>query len=225
MKRICSIVALAVLMGAAPAPMTLALHVIRNGFDLLDVAGIQLVVDNPSQSVRQLQFAQPQEFDVRITAADGTPIFTTPNPTPPPGVAIAGHTHPIQPGANIFTTYEWNELADTRNSPAAGTYRIDVRVLSAPQLHASTTIRFIPPAPVSAVAKLKPGDELTVLGSVDAMGAALTDPTGTVALSRHLAVGAGSTVVVRGSIAVDANGTRQLVVERWASVQASKPPG
>lgn len=211
-------VAMLALLGVSAGGPTLSLHLQRTSLDVLDVIGIQLVVDNRASKPVPLRFGAAQEYVVSIRPSkDIAPVFTLPQQTPPPGVVIAGHVRALQPGANVLATYEWNELTDAHTAIAPGRYTIEVRALTNPELTAHTDVTFVAPVPVSAIEKLKLSDVITIAGRLDASGSTLTDATGSIALSKHLSAAAGATIAVRGSIAIDPQrGTRGILVERWA---------
>lgn len=58
---------------------------------------------------------------------------------------------------------------------------------------------------------------MTVAGTLDAFGMTLHDATGDVKLARRIpSVAAGTAVDVRGSMAIQPDGTKAFAIERWA---------
>ncbi|MDH2909536.1 MAG: hypothetical protein PXZ07_05395, partial [Candidatus Eremiobacteraeota bacterium] len=66
-RRLFAPIAVLALLAAAPQPpLALSLRFARTSFDLLDPVGIQLIVDNPSESRRDVAFASPNEYSITI---------------------------------------------------------------------------------------------------------------------------------------------------------------
>ncbi len=207
------------LFGAAKAPVTVSLHVQRTSFDLLDVLAVQVAAHNSTQTPVSVTFPSPNEYVIEVVRGD-TVLFSSMPPSPPPGTSIPAHSRALVPGPNTIATYEWNELTKDGASLQPGRYSIRVHLTNAGvQPSASTTVVFVAPIPVSAVAKLKPGDQITVGGRVDATLMHVTDSTGTIALSRKLLGAPDAPLAVRGYIVVQPDGTRILDVTRWAPLR------
>jgi hypothetical protein len=218
----CLIAALAcLLLGAGSGPIGLELKLQRSSFDLLDSLDIALVVRNAAPAAQTLQFSEPAEYAITIQR-DGTTLWGT--PTPPPGVAFSAHRRSFAPGLTTLVVYAWNELARGGWSPMPGSYTLRARLLcDGVQPEASARVVFVPPLPTSALAALPAGDEATFAGKLDATRERLSDASGSISLTRRLALApVGKTIVVRGAVSVRSDGSRSLEVERWVLLG---PPG
>jgi len=214
MKRWALLATFLLLAGAANARLELSVHVTRTSFDLLDALAISVAVDNPN-GPQSLRFPSSAEYVIEV--ARGSHVLWT---SPTPGGETTPHSRPFPSGLTPLGTFEWSAVLRDGSSPSPGDYTITARLLADhTQPSASARVRFIAPLPITAIAHLKPGDEITVGGTVDASLQLLTDATGHVALSRRLTGAANTPVVVRGSIATRPDGSRYLDVARWATVQ------
>ena len=123
----------------------------------------------------------------------------------------------FRPGRRHDRNIRLNELTAAGTSPLPGVYTIRAHLLDrTASPDAVQTVRFVEPLPVSAIAKLRIGDEVTVAGVVDASQQTLADSTGTLPLSKRLIGATFVRLAVRGSIAARPDGSRYLAVERWA---------
>ena len=220
MKRVLVCLAAFALLGVA-SPVSVSVQVERTSLDLLDVLGIGIVAHNPGKTPAIVRFPLPEEYAIDVLRGSDV-VWSSPQAPPPPGT-VQPHTRSFAPGPTTMAIYDWNELAKNGSSIASGDYTIRVRLLDATSQTASATIRFVAPVPVESIAHLKPGDQITIAGTVDNQLLRLTDATGSVTLSRRL-VGMGSGLVaVRGTITLAPGGTRIVSVERWAPLSSPQP--
>jgi hypothetical protein len=214
------------LLGATPAPVPpigVSVQTQRTSFDLLDTLAIEVIAHNPSPAIRQIEFAQPSEYEIDI-ARDGRVIWTSLPPSPPPNVTFAPHQRPLVTGSTPLIIYDWNELTHDGWSPLPGTYTVRVKLLDASKATASIDVKFMQPLPTSVLDKLKPGEAVTIAGTLDATREILTDANGSIRLSRRLSLApAGVPIVVRGFPTEHPDGSRTLTFQRWASYGGPLP--
>ena len=220
MKRVLVCLAALALLGVT-SPISVSVHVERTSLDLLDVLSIGIVAHNPGKSPAIVRFPLPEEYAIDVLHGSDV-IWSSPQASPPPGT-VQSHTRAFVPGPTTMAIYAWNELTKNGSSLAAGDYTIRVRLLDGASQAATTTIRFVMPVPVESIAHLKPGDEITLAGTVDNQLLRLTDATGSVTLSRRLIGFGNGPVAVRGSIMLAPGGSRILNVERWAPLSSLQP--
>jgi len=206
------------LLGAAPAAPRLELYVSRATFDPLDAVDVTVRVYNESRTPSVVRFDQTAEYGLTLSR-DGAVRWNSPATTggQPHGRAFAT-------GRTTLVTYEWNGVFADGSAPAPGTYALRGTLLSTGvRSDAAVAIRIDAPLPISALAKT--GTQVvTVAGTLDATGTTLHDSTGDVKLARRIrGVAPGAIVDVRGSIAIQPDGSRAFAVERWAPV-ATVPP-
>ena len=222
MKPLFAIVCAALLIGAAPHPSVphLSLHIQRNSLDLLDTIAIAVVLDNTGSTPVPVRFALPSEYVIDVLH-DKTTIWSS-LPSKPPTASFPIHTRSLLPGTNTLAIYDWNEVARDGTSPGPGAYLVRVRLLDVgAQPVATTSVRFVAPTPISAIAKLPIGDAITVAGHLDALRGILTDATGSTKLpQRLLRAPLDAPVAVRGTITTDRSGARYLTIIRWAPMSA-----
>lgn len=210
---------------AAP-PLGLSVQVGRTTLDLLDSLDIAVVVHNPGTTLQMLRFPRPVEYEIDVQPQNGGPAVWTSLPaSPPPNVTYPVHERSFGPGPTTLVVNDWNQLASGGWSPPAGTYLIRAKLLAQGVAPTSATrVTFTSPLPPSALPALKPGQEVTLAGQLDAVRGILSDPSGSARLSRRLlAAPAGVPVVIRG-YAVDAIGGRTFTFERWARLGPPPPP-
>ena len=215
MKRLSALVAALLLLGSAKPAVSLTVHVQQTSFDLLDVLAIQVTAHNPHDASASLKFETPNEYAVEI--ARGNDVVFSSIPATASKSSVPAHMRALSAGSTTLGTFEWNELAKDGSSPSAGRYAVRVRMLNdGAQPTAAVTIDFVQPTPIAAVAKLKPGDAITIAGHLDAKLQQLTDATGSIKLSHRLLGAPNASVAVRGYIVAAADGTRTIGVTRWA---------
>jgi hypothetical protein len=214
------------LLGATPAPapgVGITVQTVRTSFDLLDTLAIEVVAHNPSSTLRNVTFAGPNEYAIEVSR-DGTVLWTSLPPSPPPSVTFAPHTHAFGPGPTPIVLYDWNELTRDRWSPLPGTYTVRVQLLDAARPSASIDVKFTEPLPTTVLAKIKPNEEVTIAGKLDATQQFLTDANGSIALSRRLlAAPPDYPIVIRGFPTDHPDGSRTFTFERWASYGGPLP--
>jgi hypothetical protein len=219
--------ALASLVAAAspsPAPLGVTVQVQRTSFDLLDSLDIEVVVHNPGSQTQSAVFAAPAEYAIEALR-DGKVVWSSAPAVPAPGATYAPHHHAFAPGPTTLVIYDWNEVTPQGRSPLPGEYTIRARLLDARHAAATMRVSFIPPLPTTVLSKLKPNEEVTIAGQLDATRATLTDANGSLRLSRRLlAATAGEPIVIRGYATDAAGGTRTFTVERWAPLGTTPPP-
>ncbi len=220
-RRFLAPLALLALVAAAPQPpLALSLRFARTSFDLLDPVGIQLIIDNPSNTRRDVAFATPNEYALAIyqgtkeiwhsaTVSKARPIA--------PGKT---HARNIPPGASVFVTYFWNALDARGTSPAQGLYRVVATFTGiGVRLQATRMLRFIAPLAPNSVARLPVGSVATIAGRLDPD----RDSIGASGSSLHLSrivrgIAAGRCIVVRGQVTAF-RGERNFEVSRSAPLQ------
>lgn len=215
--RVLAVGALALLLAAA-APVNVTVQVDRSSFDLLDTVAIRIAADNPGRQPATVRFSAPTEYAVEILRGS-TIIWNSVVPPPSPQPSLPGHTRALNPGATTIALYDWDGLLRDGTTPQPGTYTVRVRLLADPGLPAaSTSVRFIAPLPISAIAKLPLGSAVTVGGRLDATLGTLSDATGSVLLSRRLLKAPDAPIVIRGFVSSRPDGTRMLSLTRWAAL-------
>jgi hypothetical protein len=203
--------------------LSVKLLVARASLDLLDSVPISVVVDNASAQPQTIRFAEPAEYAIELVSPNGAVLWSTPLPVR--ATAFPPHDRTFAPGPTVLAVYDWNDLLAGGWSPPAGSYVLRARLLTEKAIPENAVrVTFAPPLSPSSVAKLKPGADFTLAGTLDAQQAVLADARGSATLSRRL-LGApiASPVLVRGFVAVRPDGTRIFTVERWARLRAQPP--
>lgn len=208
---------------AARAPaLSVTVQVQQNSLDLLDSLAIEVIVHNPTKALVTASFAKPQEYAIDVVRGDDA-IWSS-LPKSERTLAVTRHTHTFAPGATTLVVYEWNELSSDRRSPLPGRYEVRARLLSGDNPSGSTHVRFVPPYPVAGLAKLEPGEIVTLSGRLDPPRATLTDATGTIALARRLPLApADEPIALRGFTSRTPNGTLEFNTRRWAPLGPPAP--
>lgn len=198
------------------AALTLTLQLERTSFDLLDGVSIEVVAHNTGSKPIPVVFPKPAEYEISITK-DGQEVWSS-HSADPVGATIPAHMHALMPGPNVLTVYIWNAIENDGSTPGPGEYVVHAKLMGE-SIHpeASLPIRFINPVPISALAKLKVGDEITIAGTLDASKQILTDATGSIPLMKRVPLT--GIVAVRGFITERPDHTRALYVKRWAKMQ------
>ncbi|HEY8320651.1 MAG TPA: hypothetical protein VIG46_02500 [Candidatus Baltobacteraceae bacterium] len=194
------------------------LYVARATFDPLDAIDVTVRVFNDRRAPSVIRFDQTAEYGLTISR-DGAARWNSPATT-----GGQPHARTFATGRTTLVTYEWNGILADGIAPAPGTYALRGTLLSTGvRSSAVVPIRIDAPLPISALAKT--GTQVvTVAGTLDPSGKTLHDATGDVALARRIpGVAPGTTVDVRGSIAIQPDGSRALAVERWAPVGPVPP--
>ncbi len=203
------------ILGAVPRPARLVLQIARATYDPLDAVDITVRMYNGAQSPVVMQFPQTDEYALALTDGSGT-IWSS---------SVGGktkHARAFAPGYTTLVTYEWNGVLSDGSAPAPGAYALQGTLLSSgARPDDRVVLRIAAPLPISALAKT--GTQVvTVAGTLDAIGMTLHDATGDVKLARRITgPGANGTVDVRGSMAVQPDGTTAFLVERWAPTAAN----
>lgn len=198
----------------AAAALTMTLQLERTSFDLLDGVSIEVVAHNPGTKPVSEVFPKPAEYEITIEKRDGSVLWAS-QTAPPIGATIPPHMHAMMPGPNVLTVYVWNAIANDGSTPGPGDYTVRAKLLGkTDQPSAKLDIHFISPVPVSALAKLRAGDEVTVAGTMDETGQQLTDTSGSVVLMKKIPLK--GVVAVRGFIVERPDHTRVFYVKRWA---------
>lgn len=219
MNRLAVLAAAFALLGVAKAPVSLSVQVDRTSFDLLDVLSVRVATHNPQNASAMVRFPGPREYALEIVRGENVVYSSVPS-SPPPAAAAPAHGRAFAPGPAMLGTFEWNELAADGSSPLPGRYTIRVRLLcDGVQPTASAPVSFVPPTPVSAIAKLRAGDAITIAGRLDATLQTLTDTTGSIRLSHRLLGAPDAPVAVRGYITVQPDTSRSIAVTRWAPLR------
>ncbi|NNM98774.1 MAG: hypothetical protein HKL91_03115 [Candidatus Eremiobacteraeota bacterium] len=221
-RRIFAPIAVLALLAATPQPpLALSLRFARTSFDLLDPVGIQLIVDNPSESRRDVAFASPNEYSITIYRGNKA-IWHSAQVSTARAAPLGGtHARNIAPGASIFVTYVWSALAGDGASPAQGRYRVvaDFEGVGA-HLRAERSLRFIAPLAPSAVAALPVGSVATIAGRLDPDRDSVSAAGHSLQLSRIVrGIAAGRCIVVRGQVTA-MRGVRGFDVSRSAPLRA-----
>lgn len=200
----------------ALAAITLSLQLQRSSFDLLDGVDIEVAAHNSASSPVTLKFPKPAEYEIDIVRGNDV-IWTSLSP-PPPGAIFPPHQRNLMPGPTVLVVYIWNTIAADGSTPGPGDYTIRARLLGdGATAQATAPLHFINPVPVSALLKLKAGDELTIAGHLDVNKQVLTDASGSIKLmKRLLAAPPDAVVAVRGYVTTMPDRTQGFYVERWA---------
>lgn len=199
------------------AAIALSTQLQRTSLDLLDGLNVQVAARNSGARAIDVRFSQPVEYAIDVLRGNDVIWTSAPNAADRP-VALPPHTKRLLPGTTVLGTYVWNEETRDNVSLAPGDYVVRVRLLADGGGVATTTkVRFIAPAPVSALGALHIGDAVTIAGRYDPAQQSISDSTGTVKLTKRL-LGAplGGTIAVRGYITAQPDRTRIFFVSRWA---------
>ncbi len=198
------------ILGAVPAAPRIELQIARATYDPLDAVDITVRMYNGSPSPVVMQFPQTDEYALALT--DGSSAIWS-----SPAGGKTKHARAFAPGYTTLVTYEWNGVLTDGSAPAPGEYALHGTLLSTgAQPNDRAVLRITAPLPISALAKTG-AQVVTVAGTLDAIGMTLHDASGDVKLARRITgPGANLTVDVRGSMAVQPDGTRAFVIERWA---------
>ncbi|MDQ2866399.1 MAG: hypothetical protein M3R51_09250 [Candidatus Eremiobacteraeota bacterium] len=203
------------------AAIALSVALQRTSLDLLDGCSVQVAVRNPSRRAVDVRFLQPQEYAIDVLRGSDVLWTSAPRSTAQ-GTAIPPHVKRLASGLSVLAIYVWNEETGGGESLAPGDYIVRARLLGdgvTPQ--ATVKLRFAAPTPIVALSSLAAGDAVTIAGRYDPASQTARDFSGFVKLSRRL-TGAppNRLTVIRGYIAVIADGTRIFSVSRWAPVTA-----
>jgi len=207
------------LLGATSATPGLQLHVARATFDPLDAIDVTVRVFNGRSAPIVIRFGQTAEYRLAISrdGADRWSSLATTGGTP--------HARTFPRGYTTLVTYEWNGTLADGSAPASGDYLLHGTLLAeGAQAGDAVRIRIVAPLPISALAKT--GTQIvTVAGTLDAIGMTLRDATGDVKLTRRIPnVAPGTVVDVRGSLAIQPDGTKAFAIERWAPQTVGSAP-
>jgi len=212
----CLVVAL---LGVAPSAPRVELYVARATFDPLDAIDVTVRVFNDRKTPVVMRFGQTAEYGLAISRG-GLDRWTS------PATAVgAAHARTFPRGYTTLVTYEWDGVLIDGTAPAPGTYVLRGTLLATgAQPNAAVRIRIDAPLPISALAKT--GTQVvTVAGTLDPIGMTLRDATGSIRLARRIAnVAPGTTVDVRGSLALQPDGSRAFAIERWAAQEVASAP-
>ncbi len=197
------------------AALTLTLKLERTSFDPLDTISVEVVAHNAASKPIQETFPKPAEYEISILK-HGTPVWTSER-VAPLGATIPSHTRLLMPGPNVLAVFIWNGIESDGTTPGPGDYTVRAKLLGAnDQPDASLAFHFINPVPVSALFKLKVGDEVTIAGNLNATEDLLTDATGSIPLGKRLTLPKVGIAAVRGFIIERPDHTRALRVTRFA---------
>lgn len=200
------------------AAVTLTMQIARTTLDALDGVSIELAAHNASAKPATITFAHPEEYAIDVLHGS-TVVWSTLRPIRA-GVTFPPHVRTIPPGPSVLVVYVWNTIENDGATPSGGTYTVRARLLGeGVSPTAQTTIRFAMPTPISALAELKPGDEVTIAGRLDDDKLLLRDSTGAIALGRKLPNAPNAPIAVRGYVTLKTDGTRTFYVERWAPIE------
>lgn len=202
----------------ALAALTLSLHIQQTSFDILDTAAIEVAVHNSSNQPIDVAFERPAEYEIDIER-NGSVVWSN-NIASPPDITFPVHRRHFLPGPSVLVLYVWNGTEANGDAPPPGTYTVVVHLLgknAAPS--ASTTLRLVPPFPITGIAHLQKNDEVTIAGTLDPTKQILTDATGTIHLARRLVTAPNTTVAVRGYLTTIVGGVHAFYVQRWAPMQ------
>lgn len=197
------------------AALALALHVQQSSYDPLDGVSMQVAVDNTGHATQTVRFAQPSEYQLDVLRGDR--VVWSSRPAAPPSASFPVHARTFVPGASVLVVYIWNAIEDDGNTPAPGIYTLRARLLGEHESPtASTTVRFMPPTPVAALAHLKDGDVVTIAGTLDATKGILTDASGSVRLARRIPGAPATTIAIRGYLFREPDRSNAFFIQRWA---------
>jgi hypothetical protein len=214
------------LLGATPAPapaIGVTVQTVRTSYDLLDTLAVEVIAHNPSSQLQSATFAQPIEYQIDVSR-DGKLYFSSLPASPPPGVVYTPHARAFNSGPTPIVLYDWNGITRDKWSPLPGEYTVRVTLLDTARPSATMKVKFMPPLPTTVLSKLKPNEEVTLAGRLDATRSFLTDSNGTITLSRRLiAAPSDFPIVVRGYPTDHPDGTRTFTFERWAALGEPLP--
>lgn len=209
------------LLGAS-GPLALHIDVQRTSLDLLDPVSFVIVVINRSKRPVVGEFPTAALYDIAVMKGNRD-VWRWSSAH---ASAQVRHPFTFAPGRTVLGTYIWDSLASTR-SLDAGEYRASV-ALSDATYHPSADVllRFAPPLPIAALAKIPLNAEVTIAGTLRPHDTAfdLVDPSGTIRLSKRIAMQApGGAFVVRGFL-TRSSGETVLNIDRWARAGGSAEP-
>lgn len=200
------------------AAVTLSLQLQRTSLDLLDGLNIEVAAHNSSALPVDVRFKAPAEYAIDVLRGDDVIWTSAPESKIP--VAVPPHVKRLLPGPSVLAVYIWNEETTDGASVLAGDYTVRARLLGdGVEPQARVRVHFIAPTPVSALAALHVGDEVTIAGRYDGALATISDTSGSVQLTKKL-IGAPSDapIAVRGYVTVLADRSRVFFVSRWAKM-------
>ncbi len=197
--------------------ITLSLQLQRTTYDLLDALSIEVAAHNTGKAPVSVRFPAPPEYRIDVLH-NGNVIWSS--MTAATATAIPPHAKLLMPGPTVLAVYVWNETAKDGASIAPGDYTIHAQMLGeAASAESSVRVKFASPTPVSVLSSLHQGDQVTIVGALDATRASLTDSSGTIPLARRLLGAPDGTVAIRGYLTTLADKTHAFFVERWAPLE------
>ena len=221
--------AAALFIGATPAtpPLHVVIEVRRRSQDLLGAMLIGLYIENRGPVPVTYTFSQADIFDV-VALLQGKRVWDARY-----GQAAAPVVRKVafDRGKTLMQSYTWDGTAIDKRSLPAGNVTIRATLLTPLPQVATIVLPFAMPISVAQLGKVKFQTEATVEGEVGIRKGipVLTDPTGSIILSRRVAPNAIGKYVVRGFVNYTPDGI-QLNIARAApafenlSPVATPPP-
>jgi len=200
------------------AALTLSLQLQQTSFDLLDGVSIALAAHNSGSAPAIVKFSKPSEYEIQVLR--GSDVIWTNQTVAPESTTFPVHTHRFVSGPSVLVVYIWNAVEADGASPGPGTYTVRARLLGegvTPE--ATAKLRFADPFPASGLGTLKPGNVVTIAGTLDATKQILTDSSGSVTLAKRLPTAPDGTIAVRGYLLHRVGRSDVFYVQRWAPMQ------
>ena len=210
--------------GSGKTPISAIVSLQRDATALLSPFTIAIAIDNAAKQSMVLEFPTADLFRIDVLH-DDTPIWSS----------LAGHKPitinrqiTVPPGVTKLASMTVDATTDDHRSFAPGKYVVRVAMLGTSfGMVVDKDIEFAPPTPIEDVLRARAGTVFTIAGEQVAQNnvPTLRDATGSVRLSRSLALRPSGTYVVRGFL--DANGDDRIFdVGRFAqSYDNGAPPG
>lgn len=208
------------LLGAAPAwaapnPIALTARIDRDSYDLLAPVAFTVGVDVRGRRPIAVRFPSSSEYEIRIERGSAV-LWDSATGAPPVRIP---HERSFRPSVTILGTFVWNGLTRDGEAPAPGTYTVRVQLAGTPRPQPLVLpLRIIAPLPITALAKIPPGYDVTIAGKTNASGTVLTDGHASVTLEHPLGLRpcTDCTYVVRGVVEHDRTGALRFDPLRYA---------
>lgn len=197
-----------------PAAISAEIDIRRDASDLLAPFSVAIAVRNPTAHLVALDFPTADMYRIDVRRDDQTLWSTATGHKP---LQIARRVD-VAPGLTRLASQIVDGTTDDRRAYAPGRYVVHVEMLGTVLATAiDRTIAFAPPISIAQARTTKGGTVVTIAGvpRTDAGVAELGDASGSLRLSRPLALHPTGTYVVRGYLDAQGNDV-QFAVGRFA---------
>lgn len=216
-----TIAAVAAPVKARVMPIVAEVTLTRDAAELLAPFVVSIALNNTSARAVALTFPTADLFRIDVLR-DDTPVWSSLNGHKPIPV---NRIIDVPPGRTRLASMTIDSETDDKRAYASGKYLVRVAMLGTSfGMIVDREITFAPPMPIADVLRLKPGTVVSIAGEQLAAGGfpVLRDATGTVRLSRSLALRPVGPYVVRGFL--DASGDDRIFdIGRFAPAFENAP--